>query len=108
MMKWTIVLAITFLFSTALNAAMESESEEIFLSPGETAIVRVYYPDQRTGNKTLISFEPQLLETNYAKGYHVMKVTQEDIDRLNAAGLRVKLDNTWTPAQPESQKGTDD
>ncbi|SHO48978.1 M14 family zinc carboxypeptidase [Desulfopila aestuarii] len=108
MMKWTIVLAITFLFSTALNAAMESESEEIFLSPGETAIVRVYYPDQRTGNKTLISFEPQLLETNYAKGYHVMKVTQEDIDRLNAAGLRVKLDNTWTPSQPESQKGTDD
>jgi len=62
---------------------------------GETIIVRVYYPDLDTGNKVLISFETQLLETDYEEGYHVMEATQEDIDRLRAAGLRVEEDDAW-------------
>jgi len=80
-------------------------AEPIVLVPGETAIVRVYYPNQEVSHKIIISFEPQLLETNYGKGYHVMKVTQEDIDRLTAAGLRIELDDTWTPTQPEALDG---
>jgi hypothetical protein len=52
-------------------------------------IVRVYYPDLDIGNKTFISFEPWIFETNYEKGYHLMKVTQREIDLLTDAGLQV-------------------
>jgi len=55
----------------------------------DMTIVRVYYPDLDTGNKVLISFEPWTLETNYDEGYHLMKVTQREIDLLTDAGLRV-------------------
>jgi len=43
-----------------------------------------------------------LLETNYEQGYHIMQVTQEDIARLLAAGLRVEPDKTWVapPVRP--------
>ncbi|MGD8998112.1 MAG: M14 family zinc carboxypeptidase, partial [Anaerolineae bacterium] len=64
-------------------------------TPGDRAIVRVTYPDLDVGNRALISFEPWLLETNYQAGYHIMEVTQEQIDRLVAFGLRVEEDDTW-------------
>jgi hypothetical protein len=101
MKKWNTVLAGIFLISATHLALPVQAADPIVLAPGETAIVRVYYPNQKTGNKAIISFEPQLLKTNFGKGYHVMKVTREDIERLTAAGLRVELDDTWTPTQPE-------
>ena len=107
MKKWNILLVGIFLFSTTLLAVPVPAADPIVLVPGETAIVRVYYPNQKTGNKAIISFEPQLLETNYGKSYHVMKVTQEDIDRLTAAGLRVERDDTWTLTQPEALDGAE-
>jgi len=107
MKKWITLLAGIYLFSATLLAAPVPAADPIVLVPGETAIVRVYYPSQKTGNKAIISFEPQLLETNYGKGYHVMKVTQEDIDRLTAAGLRVERDDTWTLTQPEALDGAE-
>lgn len=61
-----------------------------------TTIVRVYYPDLATRNKIIISFEAQLMETNYEEGYHILEVTAGDIERLLAAGLRVEKDDTWT------------
>lgn len=61
----------------------------------EPVIVRVYYPDPDMGNKVLLAFEPWLLETNYEAGYHIMRVTPEEIARLEALGLRVENDNTW-------------
>ncbi len=68
------------------------------LLPDQVVVVRVYYPDLTTGNKILLSFEPQIQETNYEEGYHIMKVKQADIDRLLALnlGLRVERDFTWT------------
>ena len=63
-------------------------------APGPV-IVRVYYPDRDLGNKVLLAFEPWLLETNYEAGYHVMQVSQEEIDRLVALGLRVEKDDKW-------------
>ena len=63
-------------------------------APGPV-IVRVYYPDRDLGNKVLLAFEPWLLETNYEAGYHVMQVSQEEIDRLVALGLRVEQDDKW-------------
>ena len=76
-------------------ASSPGQSGTPVVPAGQTAIVRVYYPDPATGNKVLLSFEPWLLETNYEQGYHVMQVTQEEIDRLVALGLRVEKDDTW-------------
>jgi murein tripeptide amidase MpaA len=81
---------------------MASGGDLPVLAPGETTVVRVYYPNPEMGNKAIISFEAQLLETNYGKGYHVMRVTREDVDRLTAAGLRVVPDDSWTASQPEA------
>ena len=105
MKKWITLLAGIYLFSATILAAPVPAADAIVLAPGETAIVRVYYPNQKIGNKAIISFEPQLLETNYGQGYHMMKVVQEDIDRLIAAGLRVELDDSWTQTQPEALDG---
>jgi hypothetical protein len=55
----------------------------------DTVIVRVYYPDLDTGNRVFISFEPWIWETNYEEGYHLMKVSQREIDLLTDAGLQV-------------------
>ncbi len=66
------------------------------LPDGETAIVRVYYPDDATRISLFLSFEPQVLETNYRARYHVMQVTQSEIDRLAALGLRIQLDTAYT------------
>ena len=99
MKKWYTLLAGILMLSAAILATPLPAADPIVPAPGETAVVRVYYPNRETGNKAIISFEPQLLETNYGKGYHVMKVTREDIDRLTAAGLRVEPDDTWTPPQ---------
>jgi carboxypeptidase T len=101
MKKWHMLLAMIVLLSATLVALPVPAADPISLAPGETAIVRVYYPNQEMGNKTIISFEAQLLETNFGKGYHVMRVTREDIDRLSAAGLRVVADDAWTLTDPE-------
>jgi carboxypeptidase T len=73
--------------------------------PHETTVVRVYYPDLATGNKVLISFEPELLETNYEQGYHLLEVAPEDLARLVAAGLRVEPDEAWVapPVRPSQE-----
>jgi carboxypeptidase T len=73
----------------------------------EPAIVRVYYPNLDMANKVLLAFEPWLLETNYEAGYHVMQVTQEELDRLLALGLRVERDDKWVapPVAPALAAG---
>ncbi|MFP8873773.1 MAG: M14 family zinc carboxypeptidase, partial [Myxococcota bacterium] len=69
--------------------------------PEELRIVRVYYPDLATRNRILISFESALLETRYVEGYHLLEASQEDVDRLEAAGLFVEDDPFY---QPPSQR----
>jgi len=101
-MKKGIVLWAALCMAVGLfSSAMAAGDNPPVLAPGETAIVRVYYPNQAMGNKIFISFEAQMLETDAGNGYHVMRVTREDVDRLTAAGLRVVLDETWKPKQPE-------
>lgn len=82
---------------SVLWAASSPAKTTLSLAPGETAVVRVYYADPATGRKLIKSFGGQLLQTRYGRGYHVMEVTQTDIDRLTAAGLRVEADRDWTP-----------
>lgn len=101
MKKWMILSAACCLAVCLVSSTVAAGTDPPVLAPGETAIVRVYYPNQKLGNKAIISFEAQLLETNFDKGFHVMQVTREDIDRLTAAGLRVVLVDTWEAAEPE-------
>jgi carboxypeptidase T len=101
-MKATRIVLILILTVALLCSSFESaagptpEPPPPVVEPtAETTIVRVYYPDLATGNKVLVAFEAQLLETNYEQNYHVMQVTAEDIARLQAVGLRVVPDPTY-------------
>jgi carboxypeptidase T len=89
------VVLILVVAVAVLSSGFVSASGEADVPAAQTTIVRAYYPDLATGNKVLIAFEPQLLETNYEAGYHVMAVTQEEIERLEAYGLRVVPDPKW-------------
>ena len=66
-------------------------------SEPQTRVVRVYYPDDITRNRILISFESALLETRYEEGYHLIEATQADVDKLEAVGLTVKEDLFYRP-----------
>jgi carboxypeptidase T len=72
---------------------------------GGPGIVRVYYFDPTLGNQLLLSFEAQLLETNYEASYHVMQLTPHEIALLIRAGLRVEADPRWRP-QRRQETGT--
>jgi carboxypeptidase T len=87
-----LILIIAVLSSNLVQATNDSEE-----TSDKQVIVRAYYPDLATGNKVIISFEAQLLETNYEEGYHVLQVNQDQIDLLTRAGLKVEVDTTWTP-----------
>ncbi len=96
MKKWLTTLAslatVVALLSGSLSLA--NDGPEDGASDGhtdDTVIVRVYYPDRDAGNRVLISFEPWIFETNYEEGYHLMKVTQKEIDLLTDAGLQVVI-----------------
>ncbi|WP_167505777.1 M14 family zinc carboxypeptidase [Desulfosediminicola flagellatus] len=94
-----------YLIPVLVTHVIAADKQPPVLPGGEKAVVRVHYSDQRTGNNALKSFGAQLLETNYGKGYHVMRVKQEDIDKLTAAGLRVELAPDWEePAIEPSRK----
>lgn len=70
--------------------ALLAHSSVAAADSNELRIVRVYYPDLATRNRIVVSFESALLETRYAEGYHILEVNQEDVDRLEAAGLWVE------------------
>ncbi len=97
MKKGLAVIASLVILIAVLSGSLVLADSGAQVPAGDTVIVRVYYPNRAIGNKVLISFEAQLLETNYEEGYHVMEVTQDEIDLLTAAGLRVQVDNEWTP-----------
>lgn len=85
-----------WIFITGLMMLPALAADTLSIPLGEKAIVRVYYPDAATGNKILISFEPYLQETNFEDGYHIMEVSQKEVDLLIAAQLRVELDIEWS------------
>ena len=88
----TLLVAIAAVTSSFVSASGQTKA------PADgTMIVRAYYPDLATASKVFISFEAQILETDYEAGYHVMEVTQDQINQLVAAGLRVERDDAWMP-----------
>ncbi len=88
----TLIVAITLLWGSFASAAHQAALPAV--PAGETIVVRVYYPDLDTGNKIRTSFEAHLLGGNSEAGYYILQVTQDDIDRLATAGLRVERDET--------------
>ena len=90
MKKWLTTIAslvmIIALLSGSLALAKDGPSDGY---TNDTVIVRVYYPNLDVANRVFISFEPWIFETNYEEGYHLMKVTQREIDLLTDAGLQV-------------------
>jgi carboxypeptidase T len=94
MKKWLTVITSLAMIIAVLSGslALADDGPQDDSTDGCTddmTLVRVYYPDLDTGNKVLISFEPWMLETNYDEGYHLMRVTQREIDLLTDAGLQV-------------------
>jgi carboxypeptidase T len=93
--KWPTIMAglalIILLLSTLAVADDGREGDSTDGCTDDTVVVLVYYPDLEMGNKAFISFEPWILETNYEKGYHLMKVGQKEIDLLTDAGLQVVI-----------------
>ena len=90
MKKWLTTTASLAMIIALLSGSLALADD----GPGDgytsdTVIVRVYYPDLDIANRVLISFEPWIFETNYEEGYHLMKVTQREIDLLTDAGLQV-------------------
>lgn len=92
------VLAISVLSISLLGSGAQPSWAQG--APGKLQIVRVYYPDLATAKQIIISFEASLLGTNYQESYHVLQASLEDIDRLEAVGLRVEHEPSYrTPSQ---------
>jgi hypothetical protein len=85
----SLAVIIILLLGSLAGADDGGEGDTMDGSTNDTVIVLVYYPDLDVGNKVFISFEPWIWETNYEEGYHLMKVSQREIELLTAAGLQV-------------------
>jgi carboxypeptidase T len=65
----------------AIIEALEAEK-------AHDAIWKAYFPDAATGRKAAISFHAQLLESHWDKGYLVLELDSEEMDRLRVFGFR--------------------
>ena len=69
--------------------------------PGDTRIVRAYFDDPLIAAKAVISLEA--LESEYEKGYIIIRATEEDIEAARRAGLRVVEDDSYVPVVVPSE-----
>ncbi|MCP4746466.1 MAG: carboxypeptidase [Desulfobacteraceae bacterium] len=82
--KYAFLPIVVFLFSVAalplisVNPAWAAEDEE-------KVLVHAKFPDFKTARKALRSFET--IESDYSKGYLVMKLTHEEMDILTQLGF---------------------
>lgn len=94
--------SLTRLFS-ALGLALALLGASLYVpevsadTPEDLRIVRVYYSDVATRSRIIVSFEAALLETRYEDGYHVLEVSQSDLEKLKAAGLKTQEDPFYVP-----------
>ncbi len=69
--------------------------------PGDTRIVRAYFDDPRIAARAVISLEA--LESEYEKGYIVIRATEEDIEAARRAGMRIVEDDSYVPVVVPSE-----
>jgi subtilisin-like proprotein convertase family protein len=98
MKKWRLIL---FIGLVGLLAAIalpnrSQETQQVFAGPLEdgSLVVRVYFDDLATARQIAITFEP--LESNYDKGYLLLAVNKEELERLEASGLQFEVDEALT------------
>jgi len=91
MKKWLAVIASLVMLVAVLSGNFVQADSGASAPVSDKVIVRVYYPNLAIGNKVLISFKAAMIETNYEEGYHLMEATQNEIDLLIEAGLRVEV-----------------
>lgn len=63
-------------------------------------IVKVYFTDAKSYSDILISFDNQILETNYEEKYHVLELTSSEIEQIRRAGYQVVISpdlEVWKP-----------
>lgn len=78
--------------------------------PGETRVVRAYFDDPLVAAKAVMSLDA--LESEYEKGYIVLRATEEDIETARRAGMRIVEDDDYVsvalPSEPptEAVQGT--
>ena len=55
-----------------------------------TNIYRAYYPSEQLATKAAITFHGQLLETNKEKGYLILELTDQEIEKLKSFKFKIK------------------
>ena len=77
-----------------------SSTETPGAGDSSSILVKVYYTDLKSYSDILISFDSQIIETNYEEMYHVLELTKTEIERLREAGYQVVIDpeiKVWIP-----------
>jgi murein tripeptide amidase MpaA len=88
------------LFSAALLATGWAWGQDPTRSGG-TRVVRAHFDDPLLAARAVISLE--VLESEYEKGYIVIRATEEDIEAARRAGMRVVEDDSYLPVIAPSE-----
>ncbi|MDE2849843.1 MAG: M14 family zinc carboxypeptidase [Acidobacteriota bacterium] len=99
----------TLALSALLAAAAALPAQEVE-RPGDNRVVRAYFDDPLVAAKAVMSLDA--LESEYEKGYIVLRATEEDIETARRAGMRIvetdDYDSVVLPSEPptEAMPGT--
>lgn len=90
---------------SALLAAAAVLPAQEFERPGDTRVVRAYFDDPLVAARAVMSLDA--LESEYEKGYIVLRATEEDIETARRAGMRIvetdDYDSVALPAEPPTE-----
>ena len=98
------------LLSAAVLATGWAWGQDSARPGGDTRVVRAYFDDPLVAAKAVMSLDA--LESEYEKGYIVLRGTEEDIETARQAGMRIVEDDDHVsvalPAEPptEAVQGT--
>jgi len=96
---FSLCIVFNLFFGNILPVVAQTSQQTV--TDGGPVVVRVYYSDEETSAKILVSYEVQKLETNYEEGYHVLELTKSEIENLLKTGLRVEIDSEWKSSLPD-------
>ncbi len=78
--------------SAHANEVKLNESLQLLQQEKSTSnVYRAYFPSAALGRKAAISFHSQLMEADYDKGYLILELTADEIDRLKQFGFKLKV-----------------
>ena len=90
--------------SAVLVAAAALPAQELD-QPDGVRVVRAYFDDPLVAARAVMSLEA--LESDYEKGYIVLRATEEDIETARRAGMRIVEDDTYDsvalPSEPPTE-----